>query len=336
MKENKIAFLSLVLVTLLMISCSKDEIKIDNKSKQNAPTINSRLNTEMTDAEYETDIINFITKLDSAEGYDDMNYIEAFEYVESTLIYKYINLDYSKCKNTTEFNSSISISPDEEGMMSMVAIKDAYDAMKGDWSANFHSISDDDKTPIVFRITEITNTTVKFQMLVGHGYIDLSLWGENYVVPPNINYATAANSITNGMLQHLKNIGITNKPGPNYHLVYQNPANGRVDITDPTQYPSVNDPLPPSTNGFTDYLFFYTNTGNTGYHLNLNTTEYNYYNTEFYNYVAAYPYTVGYNHIIYASLTPVNVQAPPNVIYKHDVLFFYSLRRWVLNPPSTL
>jgi hypothetical protein len=335
--KNKILSMAIMLSIIVFISsCSKDEKMQPIDNANNNKMVSARISTEMTDEEYEADIKAFIDKLENPSSYGEMNFEEAFEYVESTLIYEYINLDYSKCATISEFNSSLTISVDNEGEMSMIDIKSAYEKMRLNWSSNFHSINDENKTPIMFHITEITSTTIKYQMIIGHGYVDLDLWGENYIVPPSVNYVTAANSITMGMLLHLKNIGITNRPGLNYHLVFQNPTPNKVIITDPTLYQSINDPLLPINNGYTDYLFFYTNSGGTGYHQNLSTLEYNYYNTAFHEYVADYPPTVGCNNIIYARLDPISQVFANSTEYKHKVTFYYSVRRWVKNPPSTL
>jgi hypothetical protein len=235
---------------------------------------------DMTNEEMEESILGFIDKLENPEGQSDMDIEEAFEYVEATLNYKYVNYDYSKCASTVEFTSSITISPDQNNMMTMGAISVAYDSILADWQQHYYSVEDNIKTPIVFDITDISSTEIKYTMVVGYGYLDLSLWDKSFQPAASTFFKTAASQYTYQLYAQLNN-----------NLIQLNPSGTRTYswpvvptyYIQPTSYPSnpstatVNpEPLPPLGNGYTDYKLFKSDFGASNYHLYLNTTEYNY------------------------------------------------------------
>ncbi len=281
MKIKSILALLFVAALFVVSSCKKEEAGLQNTEINSNTNIKSvRLNTNMTNEEMEAEIKGFIEKLENPKEQPDMNYKEAFENVEATLNYKYVNYDYSKCANTKEFNDSINISPDANDMMSMTAIKAAYTSILNDWHNKYYSISDDIKTPIVFDITDVTPTSVKYTMDVGYGYLDLSTWGKDFVAAASTYYVTAAHHYTFQLYAHLHNNQIQWNPSGTRTYAWSVVPTYYIDPTDYPSNPSmasVNpEPLPPLGNGYTDYKLFKSDQDLPGYHLYLNTKEYNY------------------------------------------------------------
>jgi len=208
-----------------------------------------------------------------------MDYKEAFDYVEATFNYKYVNYDYSKCANTKIFTSSVSINTNANGEITMVDIKAAYDAILADWHNKYYSVEEEDKTPIVLDITDVTSSIVKYTMVVGYGYVDLSEWGKAFVPPPGtIFWETAQTWMTYCFENHLDWVkhNITNgRPyfinvGHKADFGYKGPLN-------------VNDPTP--GDGFIDNYFWYTEKGKPGYHFLLYQWEYSYHVNAYFTFV---------------------------------------------------
>jgi len=255
---------------------------LEQKQNTNTSIKQARIDSKMSNEEMEADINDFIKKLEDPNSYADMDYKEAFDYVEATLNYKYVNYDYSKCAKTKTFTSSVNINTNANGEITMADIKAAYDVILADWHNKYYSIAEEVKTPIVFDITEVTPNSVKYTMVVGYGYIDLSKWGDAFVPPSSTYFKTAAAQYTNMLHAHLNNNQIQwNPPGTRAYSYYITTV-----YVGPTQYPSnpstasVNpEPLPPLGNFYTDYKLFKSDKstyGNTNYHTYLNSTEYNY------------------------------------------------------------
>jgi hypothetical protein len=298
------------------------------------------MSQDMTNEEMEESILGFIDKLENPEGQSDMDIEEAFDYVEATLNYKYVNYDYSKCANTVEFTSSINISPDQNNMMTMGAISVAYDSILADWQQHYYSIEDNNKTPIVFDITDISSTEIKYTMIVGYGYLDLSKWGESFMPAASTYFKTAASQYTYQLYAHLNN-----------NLIQWNPSGTRTYswpvvptyYIQPSSYPSnpstssVNpEPLPPLGNGYTDYKLFKSDFGGPNYHLYLNTTEYNYHRDMLsVIYLDLLANNQNANFVILAQVEAYGIN-PYNYHVKHIMKILLGHRYWTTIPVSTL
>ena len=241
---------------------------------------NARIDPSLSNEEMEAAIKEFIKKLEEPSSYSAMNYEEAFEYIEATLNYKYVNYDYSKCANTEEFNGSVQFTSNGDGEMDMEAIANVYDAILQDWKAKYHSISEDVKTPIVFDIIDVTANNVKYTMVVGYGALDLSLWGEEFVPLSSTYYKTAGDQFTYQLYAQLHNNQIQLTPPLGARLYSSTSYTCWVDAYNYPSNPSTSsinpEPLPPLGNGYTDYKLFYSSYSETGYHLDLNQIEYGY------------------------------------------------------------
>ena len=337
MKTIRTLLVLAIFTTAFITSCNKDK-GLEQESYSKSST--ARLNTELNNEDMEADINEFINKLENPSTSADMNYEEAFEYIEATLNYKYVNYDYSKCANTSEFTGEISISVDGDNNMTMAAIKTAYDSILNDWHNKYYSISETEKTPIVFDITEVTSTSVFYTMVVGYGYIDLSLWGDAFAPATSTFYKTAASQYTNQLNAYFNNNQIQWNPAGT--RTYSWPI--RKVFAFPVDYPSnpstssVNpEPLPPLGNGYTDYKLFksYFTSGN-NYHTNLNTTEYNYY----YNMLSVIYLDVLDKNADANFIPRVKVEAyglSPNFYQAYHFMEIYlGHRYWTVTPVSTL
>ncbi len=329
-----------VFTIAFMTSCNKDKV-LEQESYSKSST--ARLNTELNNEDMEADINEFIDKLENPSTSADMNYEEAFEYIEATLNYKYVNYDYSKCANTSEFTGEISISVDADNNMTMAAIKTAYDSILNDWHNKYYSISETEKTPIVFDITEVTNTSVSYTMVVGYGYIDLSLWGDNYVVPTNsIYFMAAATAMTNGMNAQINNNQIQRCPSGSrvYYVVL-----GSKFIKAPQNYPSGTDDISlPGTDGYTDYRFFFSSKdpAYNNPHFYLSTTsafnEYGFYKDQYGQYITDYAFNNGGNRVSFQNIYGVAFKDQYNSDYTgyHNCYFYYGKEYYTITSLSTL
>lgn len=265
--------ISIVVFSMVIVSsCNKeDELKVSENT--NKTMTNARLNPELSNEEMEESIINFMDKLENPGSYEAMNYEEAFDYIEATLNFKYINYDYSKCANTKEFTSSIELSINSEGNMKMVEIATAYDAILKDWHEKYYSIEESSKTPLVFNITEVTETAVRYSMTVGYGFLDLSLWGEEFVPATLTDFDDAKDQYNNKIYSHLNNTLIEWTSVGN--RVYIPTID--VNLYIPALLPSYgSDPLPNDIN-FCDYQLFWSKASFPTHHYQLNLIEYNFY-----------------------------------------------------------
>lgn len=338
--KNKIILLAIVLATIIYISsCSKDKEIMNTQANTEKMHSNARIDPSLSNEEMEAAIKEFIKKLEEPSSYSAMNYEEAFEYIEATLNYKYVNYDYSKCANTEEFTGSVQITSNGDGEMDMEAIANVYDAILQDWKAKYHSISEDVKTPIVFDIIDVTPTNVKYIMTVGYGYLDLSLWGEDFVPPTSTYFENAANQYTYQLYAHLNNNQIQLLGMGNGTRIYV-PNIGGEWIQDPRLHPSTPDPVPPIDNGITDYKFFYANSdviNYNGYHLSLNTIEYNYHKDQLYVYMQSFlNNTSGANYVSYARVDAAGNFPNYDYVAKHMFSFDYGITYWTSVAVSTL
>ena len=340
MKTIKTLLIIVIITTAFLSSCNKDkafEQEIYGK------TSTARLNTELNNEEMEADINAFIEKLENPSTASDMNYEEAFEYIEATLNYKYVNYDYSKCANTQEFTGEIAISVDADGNMTMEAIKTAYDSILNDWHNKYYSINETEKTPIVFDITEVTSTNVYYTMVVGYGYIDLSLWGENYVLPQNsIYFVQAADAINNGMNAQINNGQINRCPSGSrvYYVIL-----GNKYVTKPQDYPSGTDDISlPGTDGYTDYRFFFSSKdpayNNPHFYLSTTSTfnEYGFYKVQYGQFITNYAYNNGGNRVSFQNFYAKRIVDANNNDYTgwHEFYFTYGKEYFTIKNISTL
>ncbi len=324
---KKITMLIAIVVFSMVIvsSCNKeDDLKVSENA--NKTMTNARLNTELSNEEMEKDILNFMDKLEDPASYEGLNYEEAFDYIEATLNFKYINYDYSKCANTESFNGSAQFTLADGDIMEMDIVKEVYDAILEDWREKYYSVGDEIKTPIVFDITEITTTNVKYEMTVGYGSLDLSLWGEEFVPAASTYFIDAANQYTYQLYAHLHNIQLQLVCYTNGSRIYI-PNVGQEWIPDPRLHPSTPDPVLPIDNGITDYEFFYTNSdivNYNGYHLYLNDLEYKYYKDQLCNYMQNFVNTtIGTNYVNYASVNAGGNYPTYNYVAMHQFKFYY-------------
>ena len=338
----KYLVLVLSIIVILFTSCSKeDEITSVPAKHSNS---NARLNPKLSNEEMENDILSFIAKLEQPEGQQDMNYKEAFEYVEATLNYKYVNYDYSKCANTTTFTSSFEISPDKNGMMSMTAISLAYDSILADWRQKYNSVNEDVKTPIVFDISQISATRVFYTMIVGYGSLDLKYWARPVQPTSPVYFIQAANDYTFGMMAQINNGQISRQPvGTRTYYV----SLGGQYITDPRNYPSGNADISlPGNNGYTDFLFFFSSADPNyqNFHLYLSVPpqldEYGFYATQLGQYVTNYATNNGGNRVSYCQIwADWQVSATNNQIIteaRHKLNFYYGREYYTQTSLSTL
>jgi hypothetical protein len=274
------------------------------------------MSQDMTNEEMEESILGFIDKLENPEGQSDMDIEEAFDYVEATLNYKYVNYDYSKCANTVEFTSSINISPDQNNMMTMGAISVAYDSILADWQQHYYSIEDNNKTPIVFDITDISSTEIKYTMIVGYGSLDIGYWANPTPPTSAVYFVQAANNYTNGITAQINNDQISRQPtGSRSYYV----AIGGQYVTDPRNYPSgSNDNSLPGNNGYTDFLFYFSSADPNyqNFHLYLSVPpqldEYGFYATQLGQYVTDYATNNGGNRVSYCKVYEAHLSDPSN------------------------
>ncbi len=327
--------IALALLSMIYISsCSKDDDVSQNKN--NTTTMNNaRLNNEMTNEEMEADINAFIDKLDEPNSYPDMNFEEAFEYVEATLNYKYVNYDYSKCANTQEFSGSVSISVNSDNEMSMTEISEAYNSILSDWQSNYYSVEDTVKTPIVFDITDVTSSSIKYTMIVGYGELDLSEWGDEFVTPPSTNFFLASVLYNNRLHNHLNNNMIQWLPSGRLYI----PNVIVIQYLNPLDFISyANDPYPPNNNGFTDYKYFYSHLSNSNHHLDFDAVEFDFYYDQLYIAMTNYLYNhSNVNYIGHAKIMPSGSGTPPNYYMAlHRFKFHCGYSYWSLTNVSTL
>ena len=238
---------------IFVSSCSKVEDIAPANSTNNQKSI--RMSEDMTNEEMEESILGFIDKLENPEGQSDMDAEEAFEYVEATLNYKYVNYDYSKCAETVSFNGSYSINPDANGMLTMSAISVAYDSILANWRQNYYSVEETNKTPIVFDITSISSTKVDYTMVVGKGSLDLRDYSTDLIVPTSVFHADGAYYIRNQILNYLNNTNISYGNRSYFTFI-------GMQWLGPKGMLNSNDPV--SGDGYIDYQYFYTNKSEPG------------------------------------------------------------------------
>jgi len=333
----KSIFALLSIVALFVVSsCNKEDEQLQKQDTKTSTIKSARLNTEMTNEEMEAHITAFMDKLADPTNFGDMNYKEAFEDVEATLNYKYVNYDYSKCANTQKFTADIQIAVDANGNMSMESIAAAYNQILADWRTKYHSISETEKTPIVFDITDVTENTVKYTMMVGYGYLDLTKWDKSFVPATSTYFCDAAYEYNNRLYHHLNNTMIQWCPPGNRVYI---PQVGLMQYISHTGLPSgAADPIPPGNNNYCDFKLFYSHASLPSHHLNLNSTEYSFYYDQgcllMTNYLNNTPNA---NYISQAYFFPVKEGNIPNY-YKvmHQFSFFYGYRYFTLANTYTL
>ena len=323
--KNKILSMAIMLSIIVFISsCSKVE-EMQPINSANNKMVSARINTNMSNEEMETDIKAFIDKLENPSSYGEMNFEEAFEYIEATLNYKYVNYDYSKCANTKEFTGNIQIAIDsnENMQMQMNDITDAYEQILADWRVKYHSISETVKTPIVFDITDVTPTGVKYTMIVGYGSLDLYKWGEEFVPSSTTYFFDAVYEYNNRLYNHLNNNMIQWCPSGNRVYI---PQVGLMQYLSYSGLPSGGaDPLPPNNNNYCDYRLYYSHASLPNHHLYFNTQEYSFYNDQGYllmtNYLNNNPNA---NYISQAYFYPQSLSSGSNVyMAMHQFSFYY-------------
>jgi hypothetical protein len=332
-----------ILLFLLMIftSCDKEKDLYSGSDDRNFS--NARINSDNSNEKMEDDINAFIKKLEDPENEANMDYIEAFEYVEATLNYNYVNFDYSKCENIETFDSYIDISPDEEGMMSMVAISVAYDSILAEWRTRYYSIDEENKTPIVFDITEVTQARVFFTMVVGYGSLNLSYW-ENPTTPPTGVYFTqAAQNYSNGMMAQINNELISRTPSGMraYYVLF---GGQYIKNYEALNYPSGSADISlPGNDGITDYLFFFSSSLSPyqNFHLYLSVPpqldEYGFYATQLGQYVTNYAANHGGNRVSLCDVYSFSSsQGSTITIAAHGVNFYYGKEYYTSTSLSTL
>ena len=266
----------MLILTVLIIGCSKEKLQKENSmTKQNYGTQNARISNQMSNDDMEKEIMDFIEKVNDTIILPAINYIEAFEYVEASLNFQYVNYNYSKCANTTTFTGSIEFSVDENSNMSFDNIRLAYNAILNDWKSKYHSISVTEKTPIVFDITEVRSTCVDYTMIVGYGELDLNEYDEGFV-PQALTPFTVAGTEFNSYL-YFQFEALKQQMFPLGYRVYLPVVRG-VQYLWPLNHPSGgSDVYPPNNNGLTDYLFFYSDHANSNFHTDIDQSEYYFY-----------------------------------------------------------
>jgi len=318
--KSIIALLSIVAL-FVVSSCNKEDEQLQKQDTKTSTLKSARINTGMTNEEMETHITAFMDKLDEPTNFGDMNYEEAFEDVEATLNYKYVNYDYSKCANTQEFAADIQIDVDADGNMRMESIAAAYNQILADWKKKYHSISETEKTPIVFDITDITENTVKYTMIVGYGELDLksNIW--NDLGLDSVGYFMASVLFNQELYYQLNNNMVQWLPVGRLYM----PNIGQIQYLQATLLPSYSlDPFPPNNNGLTDYRLFYTNPSMTNYHEYLHEAEFNYYFSQLITIMTDYLSTnSNANYVTYTYVRPYIAPLGSQHIVWHGFKFNY-------------
>ena len=279
--KNLILIATIVLTMVIVSSCSKEDGLVDENKSSKSMT-NARINPEMTSEEVEKNILVFMDKLEHPGSYERMNYEEAFEYVEAALNFQYVNYDYSKCANTERFNGDVQFTLEDGETIEMDQLKEIYDVILEDWREKYYSVEDEIKTPIVFNITDISSTGVKYEMEVGYGSLDLEYWGKKSAPADSTYWITAGNQMHWQINAFLSNYQIAlYNPGAGFQRVFiTNVGNILYNHTDYPSNPSTAlvypEPLPPLTNGYTDYRLFTSDMNGLEYHQYINAAEYDY------------------------------------------------------------
>lgn len=309
---------------IFVISCAKEESMVFPKSNNGSMTNTTRLFRDMSDEAVEADLIAFINKLDAPEGKAPMEIDEALEYIEATLNYKYVNLDYSKCQETVEFEGTQSIVPDSSGQLSMSAIAALYSNIKDDWHDKYASIEVEVKTPVAFDITGITNNVVNYVMMVGHGSLDLPAYRFDFT-PQVWDFIEAANNMSWRMIASLTGVQ-ENQPRPYY-------------ITTGTAFLGIKGPINPNDptpgDGIIDYHRYYCDSELHGNHFWLEIFEYDYHEAMYFSdvstFVSALSLSTGYSYMMADQYPMGNFPLSINpIIYPnsawHNPRVFYGTR----------
>jgi hypothetical protein len=337
---KKLIFGLLAIAVVFAISCKKDVESYDNSNFTNEKAM--RLNSELSNEEMEEQITSFIEKLEYPETQPSMNYEEAFDYIEATLNYKYVDYDYSKCADIQTFYGSLSINPDGEGMMTMSAISQIYDSIVSNWRVNYYSLDESNKTPIVFDITEIRSSSIEYIMVVGYGSLELSYWANPTPPPSGVYFKQAAQNYTNGMTAQINNDQISRCPSG--ARAYYVSLGGQL-VSDPRNYPSGSlDISLPNDDGYTDYLFFFSSAdiNYNNFHLYLSVPpqldEYGFHATQLGNYVTNYAATHGGNRVTLCDVGWNELKDAYNVVQeaRHTVNFYFGKEYYTQTSLSTL